>query len=290
MGRLTKRILLLAAIAVLSIPAAAEVRENPPEHPHARTPQPVSTQYVTRATLYGAGFTNVFDTYLSPQEYKGVDFRISRETMRMTRLGGGNVSAQNFLQADVGYTHNRAENNNTLSALANWSYGLHYQLRLTPRFKLLLGGLFDANGGFVYNLRNGNNPASARAAIDLCASGMAVWQFRLRRTPLTLRYHVNLPLAGMMFSPHYGQSYYEIFSLGNAGGTVRFTSLHNHPSLRQMLSVDVPVGRTTMRLAYLCDLQQAKVNGLKTHAYSHVFMAGFVKTFSLMKRKTNPNR
>ena len=49
---------------------------------------------ITRATMYGVGFTNVFDTYLSPQEYKGIDFRISRESMRMTRLMGGNVSLQ----------------------------------------------------------------------------------------------------------------------------------------------------------------------------------------------------
>ena len=277
MGRLTKRILLLAAIAVLSIPAAAEVRENPPEHPHARTPQPVSTQYVTRATLYGAGFTNVFDTYLSPQEYKGVDFRISRETMRMTRLGGGNVSAQNFLQADVGYTHNRAENNNTLSALANWNYGLHYNFRLAPGFRLLAGGVADLNGGFVWNLRNGNNPASARAYINLDASGMAIWDLRIKNRPITLRYQVNLPVVGVMFSPHYGQSYYEIFSLGNAGGVVKFTSLHNQPSLRQMLTVDFPVRKARMRLAYVWDAQQSRVNGLRTHAYSHVFMIGFVR-------------
>ena len=112
-------------------------------------------RYVTRATMYGIGFTNVFDTYLSPQEYKGIDFRISRETIRMTKLFDGNVSVQNFFQADIGYTHNRADNNNTFSGLVNWNYGLYYQFRLTENFKLLAGGLIDANGGFVYNLRNG---------------------------------------------------------------------------------------------------------------------------------------
>ena len=50
------------------------------------------TRFITRATMYGVGFTNVFDTYLSPQEYKGVDFRISRESMRMTKWMNGNVS------------------------------------------------------------------------------------------------------------------------------------------------------------------------------------------------------
>ena len=42
------------------------------------------TRFVTRATMYGVSYTNVYDTYLSPQEYKGIDFRISRESMRMT--------------------------------------------------------------------------------------------------------------------------------------------------------------------------------------------------------------
>ena len=68
---------------------------------------------ITRATMYGVGFTNVFDTYLSPQEYKGIDFRISRESMRMTRLMDGNVSLQTFFQADLGYTHNKVDNNNS---------------------------------------------------------------------------------------------------------------------------------------------------------------------------------
>ena len=81
---------------------------------------------ITRATMYGVGFTNVFDTYLSPQEYKGIDFRISRESMRMTRLMDGNVSLQTFFQADLGYTHNKVDNNNTFSGLANWNYCLLY--------------------------------------------------------------------------------------------------------------------------------------------------------------------
>ena len=142
----------------------------------AQTDSLQAHRYVTRATMYGVGFTNVFDTYLSPQEYKGIDFRISRETIRMTKLFDGNVSVQNFFQADVGYTHNRADNNNTFSGLVNWNYGLHYQFRLTENFKLLAGGLFDVNGGFVYNLRNSNNPASARAYVNLDGNGYLAFE------------------------------------------------------------------------------------------------------------------
>ena len=60
-------------------------------------------------------------------------------------------------------------------------------------FKLLAGGVGDFNGGFVYNLRNGNNPAQARAYINLAASGMAIWDLRIKNRPITLRYQVNLP-------------------------------------------------------------------------------------------------
>ena len=156
---------------------------------------------------------------------------------------------------------------------------------ITGNFKLLAGGLADLNGGFVYNLRNTNNPASARAYINLDVSGMAIWNLRIKNYPLTLRYQVNLPLMGVMFSPHYGQSYYEIFSLGNSSGVVKFTSLHNQPSLRQMLTADFPVGRAKMRFAYIWDAQQSHVNDIKTHTYSHVFMVGFVKELYLLKNK-----
>ena len=145
------------------------------------------SRLVTRATMYGVGFTNVFDTYLSPLEYTGIDFRVSRESMRMTRWMDGRLSLQSFFQADLGYTRNKADNNNTFSALANWNYGLHYNFPITGNFKLLAGGLADLNGGFVYNLRNTNNPASARAYINLDVSGMAIWNLRIKNYPLTLR-------------------------------------------------------------------------------------------------------
>ena len=240
---------------------------------------------ITRATMYGVGFTNVFDTYLSPQEYKGIDFRISRESMRMTRLMDGNVSLQTFFQADLGYTHNKVDNNNTFSGLANWNYGLHYNFPITGNFKLLAGGVGDFNGGFVYNLRNGNNPAQARAYINLAASGMAIWDLRIKNRPITLRYQVNLPLAGIMFMPNYGQSYYEIFTLGHLG---RSSELHlpAQPALSET-NADrrLSGGRARMRFAYIWDAQQSKVNEIKTHTYSHVFMVGFVKELYLFPNK-----
>lgn len=241
---------------------------------------------INRAVSYGVGYSNIFDTYLSPQEYKGIDFRIARETNRMTRLWDGNVSLHNFLQADISYTHNHVDNNNSFSGLLNWNIGLHYQFRISPNFKILAGALIDANIGFIYNLRNGNNPANAKLYLNLAPSGMAIWKTKIKSLPITLRYQVNIPIMGVMFSPHYGQSYYEMFFVGNDKGLLKFTSLHNQPSIRQFISMDIPINRVKLRLSYIMDIQQAKLNNIKSHNYGHVFMVGFVTDLIKIRPKT----
>ena len=244
-----------------------------------------ATRHVMRSVMIGAGHNNTFETYLSPLEYEGPEVRFAYETMRMTRLMDGNVSAQNLFQLHASYTENISQTNHTYGGLVNWSYALHYQFRPAKGLKILFGPMLDLNAGVVYNRRNSNNPAQAKAYGGLGASGMLIWKFRIKNYPMTLRYQANLPLLGVMFSPEFGESYYEIFSLGNGGRNVVFTSLHNNPSLRQLLTLDFPVGNTVMRVGYVCDLQQAKVNNLKSHTYSHDFMIGVVRNLYLFHGK-----
>lgn len=245
-----------------------------------------ATRYVMRSTLFGVGHSNVFETYLSPLEYTGTEVHFLHESMRMTRLLGGKVSGQSLIQVNASYNKNISQTAEMYAGLVNWSYALHYQFRMNDdKLKILVGPMLDLNGGVVYNRRNSNNPAQAKAYGGLGASGMLIYKFRIARYPLTVRYQANLPLLGVMFSPEYGESYYEIFSLGNGGRNVLFTSLHNNPSLRQMVTLDFPIRNVTMRVGYVCDIQQSKVNNLKSHAYSHDFMIGFVRNLYLLRGK-----
>ena len=245
-----------------------------------------ATRYVMRSTLFGVGHSNVFETYLSPLEYTGTEVRFLHESMRMTRLLGGKVSGQSLIQVNASYNKNISQTAEMYAGLVNWSYALHYQFRMNDdKLKILVGPMLDLNGGVVYNRRNSNNPAQAKAYGGLGASGMLIYKFRIARYPLTVRYQANLPLLGVMFSPEYGESYYENFSLGNGGRNVVFTSLHNNPSLRQMVTLDFPIRNVTMRVGYVCDIQQSKVNNLKSHAYSHDFMIGFVRNLYLLRGK-----
>lgn len=252
---------------------------------HAQEDSLRATRYVVRSTLFGAGFNNVLETYLSPLEYTGPEVRFMHERMRMTRLMGGNVSSQSIIQVCGSYTENISKTGETFAGLANFSYALHYQFPINENLKILAGPLLDLNVGVVYNRRNSNNPAQAKAYGGLGASGMVIYKFHIKNYPLTLRYQANLPLLGVMFSPEYGESYYEMFSLGHSGKHVLFSSLHNNPSLRQMLTLDFPVKNTILRVGYVCDIQQSKANHLKSHSYSHDFMIGFVRNIYLLKGK-----
>lgn len=242
-------------------------------------------RYTTHAVMFGAGRTNQFDTYLSPVEYTGPQFSFLRESLRATHWAGGRVSAQGLLHGYLAYTENRAETANELGGAVGYSAGWHYNWMPLPGLRLLAGGQCGADIGFLYNLRNSNNPAQARASVELAASVAAVYKFRIRRQGFTACYQADMPMAGGMFSPRYGQSYYELFSQGHYDRNACFTHPGNALSLRQLLTLDFPVGALTFRVGYMCDLRQSKVNGLKTHAYNRTFLLGYVKHFGFVKRK-----
>lgn len=246
-----------------------------------------ANRYTTRSTMFGIGGTNRLETYLSPLEYTGPEVRFMRESIRMTRMWGGRVSTQQFYEGNFSYSKNPTKDSEYLSGDIDWRIGWHYNWTPLPALRLMAGLQTGLSCGFVYNTSNGNNPAQGKLSTNIAASGMAIYRFNWLRRRFSVRYQFDMPLAGLMFSPNYGQSYYEIFSLGHYDRNVCFTWPGNAPYFSQLLTVDVPIGSGTLRLGYRCDIRQSHVNNLKSHTWSNLFMIGFVKHFRLVKQRDN---
>lgn len=239
---------------------------------------------INSGTMFGIGKYNLMDTYLSPgakgRKYTGPGIRVVNERMKMVRLANYRVSRQQIVSVDIATTDNAASSATDLAGFVDYSLGYHYHFPSpVPNLKLLAGGSAHGMLGFIYNTRNGNNPASTKVDIDLNLSGMAIYKLNIKEYPITLRYQLEIPFAGVFFAPHYGQSYYEIFDLGNASGVVQFNSFHNKFAMKNYFTVDFPIGNFTLRAGYLNSSYRTDVNYIQAHIISHSFMIGFVKEF-----------
>ena len=238
----------------------------------------------THSFVLGIGSSHQLDTYLSPLNYTGYQVSFVRETLRMTRLAHRRVSFQTLWQGTFSQTSNISGTATDFGGHIGYDALWHYNWTPVKGLRLMAGGAIGADAGVLYNSRGGNNPAQGRVCVDLSASVMAIYKFRLWGLDLGVRYQANMPVAGVMFSPQFGQSYYEIGS-GYADGNACFSYPGNAFSLWQQLTLDIPLGKyTVMRVGYLCDIRQSHVHGIKMHDRSHSFMIGFVKHFRKVKK------
>ena len=240
-----------------------------------------SQKIITRSSMLGFGRTNILDTYLSAEHFKGngISFVTTIERQRPEKRWSTLMEHE----ANLSTTKDRAKTQKELEGAYNFYWGKLYSWQLFDNsLKLQAGGLVNASLGVIYNTSNGNNPAQARVHLNIMPTGVATYKFNLWNKPFTARYEVSLPLCGIMFSPNYGQSYYEIFSLGNYDHNVVPTTFVSAPEWRQMLTLDVHLWKSAaLRIGYLGNMQQAKVNNLRQHVYTHRLLIGFTKQFSI---------
>ena len=242
--------LVIWLLALTVTPAAAQQENSGNNGRTATEPE--------RSLTVGIGSTAILDTYMSQEEYTGTE-------LRFTHSG-------QFASASP-----RADNADYLYGLYTIDYALRHEWRLSERWAIEAGGQVEGGVGFAYSTRNSNNPAQARIYLNIGPTAMATYRFPLFRRQMQLHYEVAAPLAGLLFSPNYGQSYYEIFSRGDYDHIIVPTTPFCAPTLRHSLTLDIPFRRQALRIGYLGDCQQARVNSLKYHTYSHLFIIGYVK-------------
>ena len=242
--------------------------------------------------MIGVGPSRILDTYISQEKFSGVGI-----TYLYIRAGKKpNKRWQNNIEHEVDLSKTRDRSHTT--SMLEGNYNLYWgrvvsliggasQSSLTSRtsissgtrFNLQAGLAANVNLGFLYDMSTSNNPAQARFALNLMPVGIATYGFDIKEQHFSLHYELDLPLVGLMFSPNYGQSYYEIFSRGNYDHNIVPTTFVSAPNFRQLLTLDWQVSeKWAVRVDYLGNYQQTAVNNLKSHIYTHRFVIGITKT------------
>ncbi len=225
---------------------------------------------VNQGTLLGVGSMILTDTYLSPLAYNGLSLSLFYERLSGTPYFKGKLLLQQQFFLQAASTDNPASNAITYYGNVDYHLNGFYPIFKINSFRLLGGGGADLSLGGIYNIRNSNNPAQLKTSVNLNASLLAYYNWK----QITFRWQMTTPLMGAFFSPDYGQSYYEMFVLGNKSGVIHFATPANQRGLRNYITVDYPIGKVTLRAGYLRNYYRTEANKLITSISSHQFVIG----------------
>lgn len=244
-----------------------------------------SHRFEERTFSLGGGLTTLLDTYLSPLTYEGAHVSVMDERFSQTAVANGRWFGQSLFLLHGDYTLAAEGRGLTVGGMADYTYTCYYNPIHTDRWNLYVGPQGRLRLGGIYNLRNSNNPAQLKLETHIAASVMAKYAFTLWNTPMKVRLQTDLPLVGVAFAPDYGQSYYEIFYLGQDEECVHVTALHNNLSLRTNLSWDVQFRFSTVRLTLLNDLYHWQLGGQQYRMFTHSLMIGYVSNLYHVMRE-----
>ena len=233
----------------------------------------------TSTHMLGLGPSKILDTYLTPEHFSGTGYTYLyiKDTAPTDTLRRWTSTIEH--EVDFSKTKDRSGNTSNLEATYNLYWARYYNLQPIRHLRLQVGAVANAHLGGIYNMTSSNNPAQAYGSINIMPSATAAYDFNIGSQHFSARYELNLPLIGVMFSPNYGQSYYEIFCQGNYDQNIVPTTFISAPTFRQVASVDWHFSqRMSLRLGYLGNYQQSNVNNLKCHIYAHRIMIGLTRS------------
>ena len=251
----------------------------------------VPARPVTAVFAAEIGSTHLRDTYLSPITYQGVTVGLSFEHLQAT----GFAPEQWVRQLALGISYAPVKNpvgNNTMHELmvdGHWSLMHRWQLA-DNRLQLLCGGMTQLRAGGIYNAKNSNNVVSVKAHWNVGIAGMAAYHVPWPKAPLTLRWQVCVPVVGAFLSPEYDETYYEIY-LGNRSNLVHVGWWGNRWDIDQLISADLQLGGTTLRVGYHHHVDHFEVSNIHSTIVSYALVIGIGGDYlTLSPRRKTPTK
>lgn len=227
-----------------------------------------------RSTYYiGAGHESAFNTYLSPLNQSGTALSLGGEWSRGFSRPARHLSMTFAAEADFGMLQNPAHNNSLTDIGLRLSWHALRSFSPVEGLQIAPGAGILADAGLMYLPVNSNNPVAARVYAGLSLNGSAAYELRIGRLPVRLIDNVSLPALGIFFSPHYGQSYFEIY-LGERNGLARCGWWGNHFCIDNLLAIEIPVRSVRLQLGYRLQAYNSRASQIESRIIRHYFQLG----------------
>ncbi|MDR3129486.1 MAG: DUF3316 domain-containing protein [Tannerellaceae bacterium] len=234
---------------------------------------------VNESFLLGGEGDRIRESALTPGQripYTGGGIRFVAERFRL-RSADGLYSTHTLLSGSLAFTSNPAGSASEIVATLFSVIAVHRRFHPDPALTLLVGPALHVGLSNIFNTRSSNNPDVFRLSLALSPSFLSFYRFYFFNYPLFLRAQMEIPLIGATLAPPYGQSYYELYGLGNTRNLVVFTAPHNRRSLLSILSLDVPAGPVILRLAATCQVEYYQIHARYSRHEQFAVLVGFVR-------------
>lgn len=260
---------------------------------------------VTNALELQLGSASARDTYLTPQLYSGLNLGLRYDRWHAWKQP--QWVSQQSLTAHFGMLEDAGKHSEEWVGRFAYRYAAHYRwdhLWCEP-LTVMVGAFSGLEVGFDYNLKlaGGNNPTTAKVAMNTGLSAVGVWHYSLMGKGCSAMLQMQLPLVGLALQPEYGASYYETFYLGTEEEAMHFTSLQNRQDLEVRLTTDLALSvipwmkenGNSLRVGIGYQIQTMDVNKVVTRYSSFDFVIGLVfehlkynrQKSNLLKRQAN---
>lgn len=229
---------------------------------------------ITSSLELHLGSGSARNTYLAPLLYSGPELGVYYERARRWRaldwMSLQSMSGQFLMGDDKGQHSSDWSGRFRYRYAALYGFDLYYLM-------LMAGPSLGVEVGFDYNLKMAasNNPATARAAVNMGVTLMGAMHYRWLRRSNVAFLQVQMPLLGYALMPEYGASYYESFSLGVVDNLHHFTSLHNQQDFDLRLCTDVQLtarrgGILRLGMAYRIETMQINLTTTRFSAFEAI--------------------
>lgn len=203
---------------------------------------------IAASSDFNIALLSIADPYLSPLTYSGLGVGYQHTEQKYFDAEKTDFSMRGRWNVLGGLALNPAFSTAMTYAGGEYSWGTFYHYRKFMDVQMLLGATTDAQFGVKSISRNVNNPVNMDAAVNLNLAAALRYNFRLFGFPMRLNYELEAPIAGCMFVPVQGASFYEMFQLWNLQNAFHFSSLHNKTGLNYNFGIDFKFKKSTWNL------------------------------------------